>query len=99
MERVQEIRSNILDSFDGICTGCGYCTPCPEGVNIPQMMDTYNRKILEGEDPKYMLDRLFWHWQKKPDHARICTMCGICETRCTQHLPIRDRMKEIGKLD
>ena len=97
--QVKKIKDYILESFDGICTGCGYCMPCPSGVNIPQMMDVYNRKILEGSDPKHMLERLQWHWSKPVSHAALCTQCGVCETRCTQKLPIQERLKEISTLD
>ncbi len=99
LEQVEKIRDQILESFDQICTGCGYCLPCPEGVNIPQMMDVYNQKILRGGDVKHMQDQLRNHWSKPASHALLCSRCGICEDRCTQQLPIRDRLEEIGKLE
>jgi len=98
-DQIGKIKDHIIESFDGICTGCGYCMPCPSGVNIPQMMDVYNRKILEGKDPRHMLERLQWHWSKSASHAALCTECGVCETRCTQKLPIQERLKEIASLD
>lgn len=94
----ENIKKNLLDSFDGICTGCQYCMPCPEGVEIPKMMDVYNRKILEGDSPQFMRDRLNWHWSKSPEHARLCSKCGICEEKCTQKLPIRERLDVIAAL-
>jgi uncharacterized protein len=98
IEKTDSIRKKILASFDKICTGCGYCLPCPEGVNIPQMMDVYNQKILKGGDTEHMRERLQWHWSKPASHALLCSECGICEERCTQQLPIRERLKEIGNL-
>jgi predicted aldo/keto reductase-like oxidoreductase len=33
-----------------------------------------------------------------PEAAAACTQCGDCETRCTQHLPIRERMEAIAAM-
>ncbi len=95
---IKAVRQNILDKFDGLCTGCQYCLPCPAGIHIPAMMDTYNLRILEGENPEPLLGRLKWHWSVDPQTASACTNCGLCEKRCTQHLPIRERMKYIADI-
>ncbi|HAU37302.1 MAG TPA: aldo/keto reductase [Phycisphaerales bacterium] len=89
------VRRNVKESFNDLCTGCGYCLPCPQGVAVPKMMDSYNMKILMGQDPVQIRNRLKWHWNLKPSDAKACSLCGACEERCTQHLPIRERMKEI----
>ncbi len=97
-DHADAMREKILDRFDGFCTGCGYCLPCPNDVPIPEMMDAYNMRILQGEDPKHVLNRLKWHWNVPPDLAAECTQCGACLERCTQHLPIPDRLGEIAAL-
>jgi hypothetical protein len=93
--RIRAMREKILDSFEGFCTGCGYCLPCPEGIDVPRMMDAYNLAILRGKI-QAAADRLNWHWDLTPADAKACSLCGACEERCTQHLPIRDRLKEIA---
>jgi len=93
--RAERLRHRLQDSFGDICTGCGYCLPCPEGLEIPRLMDAYNHKILGGENMKL---RLQWHAGVKPEVAQACSLCGQCEERCTQHLPIRQRLKEIAAL-
>jgi len=94
--RIEQIRKNISNSFDDLCTGCGYCLPCPEGLDIPRLMDAYNMKLLHGSEQ--VLSRLKWHWSVDPGTAQDCSQCGECEEKCTQKLPIRDRMKEIAAL-
>ncbi len=94
--RVDAIREQVRESFGGLCTGCGYCLPCPEEIAVPKMMDAYNMKILSGGEDRAILDRLKWHWSLTTDEARKCILCGQCEARCTQHLPIRERMEEIS---
>jgi len=95
---VESLRVKSLQSLDGLCTGCGYCLPCPEGIEIPKMMDAYNQKVLGNGDTNVIPDRLKWHWRLSPDDAKVCTLCGTCEDQCTQHLPIRDRLQEIAAI-
>ncbi len=97
-EHFAALRERIIEQFDGLCTGCGYCMPCPKGIEVPKMMDAYNLRILMGSDEGHIINRLKWHWGKTTEAARACSLCGACEGRCTQHLPIRDRMKEIGEI-
>jgi predicted aldo/keto reductase-like oxidoreductase len=96
-DHIERIKGSIGASFEGFCTGCGYCIPCPVNVEIPKLMDTFNQKILNGTDDA-MRDRLKWHWSLSPDVAAACTECGTCEDACTQHLPIRARLHEIAAL-
>ena len=96
---VEGIRSHLQDAFDQLCTGCGYCDHCPEGVPVPKMMDSYNQFLLSGK-PKSIPDRLGWHWGigRRSDIHDLCTECGLCEEACTQKLPIRARLREIKNI-
>lgn len=97
-ERIAEIRENIKQAFDGLCTNCRYCDSCPQGIPVPRLMDAYNQFILSGET-KDMLSRMRYHWGTKDDDDIYvkCTECGRCEKLCTQKLPIIQRIKEICK--
>lgn len=96
-DHVESVRAKVMGTFNKLCTGCGYCLPCPQGINTPQMMDAYNMKLL-GKDDNAILSRLKWHWGTTNQPAKACSLCGACEKRCTQHLPIMERMKEISEL-
>lgn len=82
-------------SLNNLCTGCAYCDSCPQDIDIPKFMDSYNSKIL-GQD---MGGRLKGHWGLSSSKAAECIECGQCEELCTQHIPIIDRLAEIAQLD
>lgn len=81
-------------SLNNLCTGCSYCDHCPQGIEIPKFMDAYNEKLLGGD----IAGRLNWHWSLPAAQAGECINCGKCETLCTQHLPIMERLNEISLL-
>jgi predicted aldo/keto reductase-like oxidoreductase len=83
-------------SFEGICTGCAYCDDCPEDIPIPRYMDAYNQKLLDADGDETMKSRLAMHWDIAPEGAGKCVECGQCESACTQHLPIIERLKYIA---
>ncbi|MBN1942186.1 MAG: aldo/keto reductase [Phycisphaerae bacterium] len=98
-EHIAALREKIIAEFNDLCTGCRYCLPCPAGVDIPRLMEAYDFATLNGGDPKHIRDRLHWQWDLTPAAAADCTQCGLCEQRCTQHLPIRQRLARIAALD
>ncbi|WP_026894586.1 aldo/keto reductase [Clostridiisalibacter paucivorans] len=74
------------------CRRCGYCAPCPQGIDIPVQF------IVEGYYTRYDLK----DWAKERyatfEHkANECVECGICETRCPYDLPIRKMLKRVHK--
>jgi hypothetical protein len=97
---VDAIRTKITQAFDGLCTGCGYCLPCPQGLPIPRLMDAYNHHLLgKTEKPgQEVVNRLKWHWGLTPEAAQTCSLCGACLEKCTQHLPITERLKIVAGL-
>jgi len=102
-EELAEVKARAGESLEGICTGCSYCVDaeagfvCAHGVPIPKYMDSYNQKLLGGEDPNDPVgSRLYWHWKLEQSDAGKCTACGLCEKACTQHINIIERLKEIA---
>ena len=92
---IARIKGRLGEAFEDLCTGCGYCDSCPEGIPIPKIMEAWNHKKLYGTD-KALAERLAWHWSVSPSVAGQCTECGQCEKLCTQHLPIVSRMTRIA---
>jgi len=95
---IQRIKQALNDSFDSLCTGCGYCINCPVSLPIPKLMDAYNHFVLTG-DREAAFNRMKWHWgSTNPQIARGCIDCIQCEDACTQKLNIRERLDWVAEL-
>ena len=78
------------------CTGCGYCMPCPNGVDIPAVFERFNRGRVYGlwdsaRSAYRAMGKNQWNRGKPAD---ACIECGQCEEKCPQKLPIRRQLKE-----
>lgn len=93
--QMTELKKHLTENLNSLCTMCGYCKGCPVNIEIPKMMDSYNQYILAGNDPSAMASRMDDHWQINYEPAGDCIACGACESKCTQHLPIIARLKEL----
>lgn len=81
------------------CTGCGYCVPCPAGVNIPHIFKAMNYYSVYNTVEYAVGEYAGIGGQWIPGrNASACTECGICETRCPQKLKIREQLKESHKV-
>ena len=83
---VEGLRADLQASMRVGCTGCGYCQPCPAGVDIPGVFASYNRAATEGSHARlqYLLTTGL---RRKGTGASQCVGCGRCEQHCPQHLP------------
>ena len=82
------------------CTGCGYCMPCPEGINIPAALKSMNDYHMRGKISAMKHHLRFAGFQtpdSKPRWTGLCTQCGRCEEKCPQHLEIKQAMKMTQK--
>ncbi|HKK65330.1 MAG TPA: aldo/keto reductase [Clostridia bacterium] len=73
------------------CTGCGYCTPCPSGVNIPRILRLYNDLYMY--DDQQQPRRVYNYVLDAEERADQCTECGVCEEACPQHISIIESLK------
>jgi len=79
------------------CTGCNYCKPCPQGIDIPYLFEIMNRhrvyQLTEHAKSAYKEVINGWSWIKSADASK-CVACGACEEKCPQKLPIIKQLKE-----
>ena len=75
------------------CTACQYCLPCPFGVQIPNLFSSYNQYKVSGN--KWHLSMTYNQMGK--GNASSCVACGLCNTKCPQHLDIPELLKEVAK--
>lgn len=90
---IEQVKEEIRKSVKVGCTGCGYCMPCPRGVDIPGTFRCYNAMYSEGKKSgrrDYLQCTAF---RKDTSSASQCISCGKCEKHCPQHIEIRKELK------
>lgn len=96
-DTIDAIRREIREKIKVGCTGCGYCMPCPKGVDIPALFRCYNQMYTEtkaGARKEYFQTVGI---RKEPALATQCVGCGKCEKHCPQGIEIRRMIKEADK--
>jgi predicted aldo/keto reductase-like oxidoreductase len=89
-DEVQEAYSD-LDLIP--CTDCGYCVPCPEGVDIPRILRIYNDGIMY--DKVEIASNDYKLWVPDENKGSLCVICQECEEKCPQDIPISEWMPRI----
>ncbi|MDL2226751.1 aldo/keto reductase [Deltaproteobacteria bacterium OttesenSCG-928-M10] len=102
-EKDQEALTEVREFFEARlklnCTGCGYCLPCPSGVNIPKNFSFYNQYYLMDSDVVRSRTQYYFRAQMPAGESFTnCVHCGQCEEKCPQHLPISDALHKVGEV-
>jgi predicted aldo/keto reductase-like oxidoreductase len=78
------------------CTRCGYCMPCPNGVDIPHNFDIFNYAHLFDDVStarfKYSV------FLSKDQRSGSCIECHECEEKCPQKIAITEWMPKVTAL-
>ncbi|MCJ7505095.1 aldo/keto reductase [Candidatus Bathyarchaeota archaeon] len=91
LDVINQIAQKYKESGYIGCTGCKYCMPCPQGVNIPEIIALYNEFYVRGRDDE--VKKKYRENITPETNAKKCVKCGTCETLCPQQLPIRNILR------
>ena len=78
------------------CTGCRYCMPCPQGVNIPRLFSLYNNAAMfDSWDAAIALYQDAIEQGMDVSH---CVQCGACVSACPQQVPVIEKLQELHRI-
>lgn len=83
---IERDRKELAGDF---CRSCGYCLPCPSGIDIPQVA---RMSLLLGRAP--------WEpftseeWRGKMEKVEDCIHCDQCKSRCPYGLDTPELIKK-----
>ncbi|MBR5406074.1 MAG: aldo/keto reductase [Lachnospiraceae bacterium] len=94
---IEKAKKAIINKVKVPCTGCGYCMPCPFGVDIPGsfycLNTSYSDSYIVGIREYLMCTAL----KNQKSMASLCKECGRCEQHCPQGIPIRSSLKAVKR--
>jgi uncharacterized protein len=98
LEIVHRVALKYCEIMKVSCTGCEYCMPCPEGVNISGCFDIYNTLHMY----KQTMPSIYTYVVRNngilsgnPSYASQCTQCEECLDKCPQELAIPDLLEDV----
>lgn len=91
----EDVRNAVNEKMKVPCTGCGYCQPCPYGVDIPGAFRCYNVRYTDNFFTgmrEYLMCTTF---RAERTNASLCRQCGKCEQHCPQGIAVRKELKQV----
>jgi len=96
-EKVTVMMEEIKKFSDLYCTGCAYCMPCPQGIDIPYIFNCYTYYNVYGlkDHARQMYARVGREERGVGSPVSDCVECRECEDKCPQRIEISRRLKEV----
>ncbi|MDD3362062.1 MAG: aldo/keto reductase [Hespellia sp.] len=89
-DEIKAIIAHDKEELSGdFCRGCGYCMPCPVGIEINQCA---RMSLMLRRAPSE--DWLTEDWQEKMNKIEDCLECGKCMTKCPYELHTPELLKK-----
>ena len=97
-DAVEKTRKHIARNYRIPCTGCGYCMPCPKGVNIPMCFAAYNTSFAHGwYQGMHQYITASGAMVGEARFASDCVRCGACLEKCPQHIQIPSELTSVKR--
>lgn len=93
LDRINELVEAEKSKQYFYCTGCNYCMPCTQGIDIPSVISVLNKYAIKTDSPHYIRD-----YAVLDQPASCCIACGVCETKCPNKLEISMIMKKAASM-
>jgi predicted aldo/keto reductase-like oxidoreductase len=93
LKLVENVRVRYLERTAIPCTGCSYCMPCPNNVEIPRNFKIYNDGIVH--DDLQSARGTYLRFLEEKSRAGACVQCRACEEKCPQKIPISQWMPKV----
>jgi len=93
---IADVRQKYQERAAIPCTKCGYCMPCPNGVDIPANFEIYNYAHLYEDIPSARIK--YQVFVPESARASVCIACHECEDECPQKIPISEWMPKVHAL-
>jgi predicted aldo/keto reductase-like oxidoreductase len=96
IQLIEEVRLKYQARAAIPCTGCSYCMPCPNGVEIPRNFGLYNDSFMH--EAHKVSQALYLRFFEEGERASACIQCRICEDKCPQKIAISEWMPKVHAL-
>lgn len=94
LARIRQVQEKYEALRPVPCTFCGYCVPCPNGVDIPRNMRLYVDALVFGGNQLDLNGNLY-RGLPEEKRAEACVACQECEEKCPQQIPISEVLPKI----
>ncbi len=92
---LMDIASHLVNKSALPCTACRYCTThCPQGLNIPYLLELYNEHIVTGGGFLAPMALSALPDDKQPSS---CIGCRSCEAVCPQQIKISEALADFAQ--
>ncbi|MBR2370976.1 MAG: aldo/keto reductase [Clostridia bacterium] len=91
LELIDKVREAYESRTKVGCTGCKYCMPCPNGVEIPRIFSIWND--ICKFNGTYKDNARYKRLVSSGNDATKCIECAACESVCPQNISIIQMLK------